>query len=70
MPQIQSNLWHKQIMTFTNAHLLSVSSLLRLSGMLSLMIWWVGDVLGLIFCDKVKREKGLERAEMAAIDNW
>lgn len=49
--------------------LLSVSSLLFLSGMISWMIWWVGDVLCLIFWDKVKREKGIGRAEMAAVDN-
>lgn len=73
MSPVQTDLWlkHTQYWVLQKMHtLLSVSSLLLLTGMLSWMIWWVGDVLCLIFRDKVKQAKGPERAEMAAIDNW
>ena len=49
---VPSDLWHKQ-----TVHSLLVSSLLCLMGMSSWIIRWVGDVLGLIFCDRVKREE-------------
>lgn len=47
--------------------MLLVKTLLRLTGIVSWIIWWVGDVLSLIFCDKVWRE---EESKNAAIDVW
>lgn len=65
---IQSDLWQTNDEFFKCTLPVSVSPL---SFSLVCLVEWFDEwvMCCLIFCDKVRREKGLERVEMAAVDN-